>query len=398
MKASHLVSSLLTAMFVVGPANASVPGEFSGSLSLESRYFKDKGAYGNEVQAHISIILEPEYVYSWNNDRNVVTFEPFYRWDSIDDNRRHGDIRELSYVASMARVEIRAGISKVFWGVTESQHVVDVINQTDFVENPDGEQKLGQPMLNATFITEFGNIDAFILPYFRERTVSDENGRYRSAIDIDVKEANYIHDDEEKHIDVALRWSHYLGDTDWALSYFNGTDRDPGFVFNSSTNKLEPLYGLSEQVGIELQSIHGDLLAKAELRYKETDVTETHFTSTIGFEYTIYGMYKDTDVGLLYEWLNDTRHENTPFSVGNASFIGSRIAANDTASSETLIGAIFDNDTQDLVLFRLEASTRINEQLSVDLEINLVSEPQKHSLVYQFQKDDYLQLTINTYF
>ena len=35
------------------------------------------------------------------------------------------------------------GLGKVFWGVTEFNHLVDVINQTDLVEGIDGEAKLG---------------------------------------------------------------------------------------------------------------------------------------------------------------------------------------------------------------------------------------------------------------
>ena len=59
------------------------------------------------------------------------------------DQRTHGDIRELAYVH--ARVMIGSfvvGIRKEFWGVTEFQHLVDVINQTDGVEDFDGEDKL----------------------------------------------------------------------------------------------------------------------------------------------------------------------------------------------------------------------------------------------------------------
>ena len=50
---------------------------------------------------------------------------------------------------------MRLGLRKVYWGVTESQHLVDVINQTEGVENLDGEDKLGQPMLNLALIVFF---------------------------------------------------------------------------------------------------------------------------------------------------------------------------------------------------------------------------------------------------
>jgi len=68
--------------------------------------------------------------------------------DEHDDNRTHGDIRELSWIHVGSNWETRVGVRKVFWGVTEGRHLVDIINQTDAVDQVDGEEKLGQPMIN----------------------------------------------------------------------------------------------------------------------------------------------------------------------------------------------------------------------------------------------------------
>jgi len=40
------------------------------------------------------------------------------------------------------------GINSVFWRVVESNHLVDILNQTDLIEDIDGEEKLGQPMIS----------------------------------------------------------------------------------------------------------------------------------------------------------------------------------------------------------------------------------------------------------
>ena len=58
------------------------------------------------------------------------------------------------------------GLGKVFWGVTEFNHLVDVINQTDLVEGIDGEAKLGQPKINLSLINHWGALDFFVLPGF----------------------------------------------------------------------------------------------------------------------------------------------------------------------------------------------------------------------------------------
>ena len=67
----------------------------------------------------------------------------------------------------------------MFWGVTELRHLVDIINQTDLVENLDGEQKLGQPMVQLTLLKDWGTLDFFAMPYFRERTFTGPDGRPR---------------------------------------------------------------------------------------------------------------------------------------------------------------------------------------------------------------------------
>ena len=56
--------------------------------------------------------------------------------------------------------ELRAGIGRVFWGVTESYHLVDVINQTDLVENVDRKDKLGQPLVNFTLVRDWGALES----------------------------------------------------------------------------------------------------------------------------------------------------------------------------------------------------------------------------------------------
>jgi hypothetical protein len=64
--------------------------------------------------------------------------------------------------------KILLGANKVFWGVTESRHLVDIINQTDLVEDIDEEQNLGQPMVNLLLQRDWGQLDFYLKPWFRE--------------------------------------------------------------------------------------------------------------------------------------------------------------------------------------------------------------------------------------
>jgi len=152
------------------------------------------------------------------------------RFDQHDSERSHFDIRELTWLKAAPDWELRVGFRKRFWGVTESQHLVDIINQTDLVDHPDSEDKLGQPMFNLALIRDWGTVDFFILPGFRERTFPGSEGRLLSGgIPIDIDQTRYDSGAQEKHVDWAVRWAHYFGDWDVGLSHFSGTSREPRF-------------------------------------------------------------------------------------------------------------------------------------------------------------------------
>ena len=269
--------------------------EISGEFSQEVRYYPQEGAVGNTDQSEMSLIVKPDIGHSWDEDRKVINFIPFYRFTDPDDEKTHGDIREASFVGSWDTIELRAGVSQVFWGVTEGLHLVNIVNQTDFVENPDGEDKLGQPMINPTLVTEYGNLSYFFLPYFRERTFSGPEGRFQGPLIVDTDNPIYTHEDEERHIDHALRYGHYFGDLEFALSYFRGTDRDPLFFIDG--DKIRPLYVQAEQFGLDAQYIYESWLFKLEAIRRDQETQDPYFATAAGFEYTFSNIFGGMDIG-----------------------------------------------------------------------------------------------------
>lgn len=226
-------------------------GDFSGNISLEGRYFLDDAAFTGQKAGGLSLSLQPEYKHKWDNDHNVFTFIPFYRWDEKDPERTHGDIRQLDVTMAKGDWEFQAGISKVFWGVTESQHLVDIINQTDAIDGSDGEDKLGQPLFRVSHISDNGAVGFYLLPYFRERTFAGTKGRFRGALPVDTKDVSYESSKEEKHIDYAVRLNHTFDEIDVGLTYFDGTSRTPQFTPDLANGVLKQHYPLLKQVGLD---------------------------------------------------------------------------------------------------------------------------------------------------
>lgn len=366
--------------------------EISGQVNLEHRQFFSQGEQG-QGKGQSSVVLEPQ-LYWQLGDSADFTFTPFYRLDSLDDERSHGDIREALYLNYWDDYEIRVGVGKVFWGVTESAHLVDVVNQTDAIEAVDGEDKLGQPMIHFTSIKEWGTLDAMVLPYFRERTFAGVDGRLRPTLAVS-NDAIYESSREQKHVDFALRYSQMYGDWDVGLSYFQGTNRDPYFRVVGS--ELKAYYAQSKQLGLDVQGIVGDWLWKLESIYR--DSLDNHVGLVSGFEYTLVGAFETVwDVGLISEYLYDSRGNNAQSIGQNDLFVGARLAFNDADSSEVLFGITQDLDNSDVFSAKLEASSRLTNHLSWSLDAWLFNNQTADDLLYFARDDDFIEFSLQYYF
>ena len=172
------------------PAASGGRSGLTGYVAAEGRLFFHDPLFADQEEHNASLVAQPEYYYQWESG-GLFTFTPFGRVDSADSERTHWDIRELYYLHAQDWWSFRFGLARVFWGATEFVHLVDVVNQTDLVEHIDGEDKLGQPMLQFTASRDWGTLDIFVLPYFRERTFPGQEGRLRPALVIDTDDAVY---------------------------------------------------------------------------------------------------------------------------------------------------------------------------------------------------------------
>jgi len=373
-------------------------GEWTGSISTELRYFPSTPLDGRQYDhENLSLSAQPEYYRKWDNGDQSFIFTPFIRIDQNDSERTHADIRELAWVKVTEKWELRAGVRKVFWGVTESQHLVDIINQTDLVENIDGEDKLGQPMINMAFITDSGTLDVFFLTGFRERTFPGEDGRLRSGLVVDTDHPVYESGAEDKHTDFAARWFQYIGAFDIGVSYFNGTSRDPRFIPNSSGTALLPVYEIINQTGLDLQATFGSWLWKLEA-ISRSGQGDRYTAMTGGFEYTFVGIMETSyDLGVIAEYMYDDRDEEATTPFANDLMIGSRFTFNDEQSTEILAGFITDLDDGDIML-NVEASRRLGNAWKLSVEARAFSNIDNNDPLYSFRKDDHLQAELAWYF
>jgi hypothetical protein len=374
-----------------GPAAGA---EISGEIGLEGRGFPQSPLYEVQSEQGLSVRFEQELYHDFAEGNQRVAFEGFVRWDAADDERTHLDIRELYWRGTFGYLDLYLGMRRVFWGVTESIHLVDIINQTDLVENIDTEDKLGQPMISLDYTADWGTTSLLYLPYFRTRTFPGSEGRLRPRLPVNSDNPLYESDAEEWHGDLAIRWSHILGDFDIALSQFEGTGREPGFapVFEGGRiSSLRPVYDQLSQSGLELQYIRGDWLWKLEAVSRERrSVRSTAFVG--GFEYTLFGVFETSaDLGIVAEYQFDDQSAPTPSD--NDLAIGSRYTFNDIQDTDLLAVLVVDTDNG-TIFGSIEGNRRIGTMWEITAEARLLVHTDQTDPLYQYRRDSYIQFEI----
>jgi len=406
-KAIKIANYILLAIVTTAFISTAHSGEFSGYIGGQTRNFFEDPLSSEQHNNYLSAVAEPEFFHDWDNGSQNIEIKLFYREDQYDENRSHGDIRELSWTGVFEDWEILAGISKVYWGVAETQHLVDIVNQTDLVENVDGEDKLGQAMLKLSTERDWGTIDFLILPGFRERTFPGIEGRPRPEIIIDTdRDAIYDFSSGKDHIDLAARYSHYIDEWEFGLTVFSGTGREPtdfSFVtFGPSGQAIAvPIYSLINQIGLDGQAFFGDWTWKLEAANTEVrsgaKKGTNSFKTVAGFEYTLVGIaHTVMDLGFVVEYhYSDERINVTAFDNDLATAL--RFVLNDAQSTEVLAGVFTDVDTQTIGSF-VEASRRLGESWTLEAQLRAFHGTKENRPLYSFRFDDFAQIDLNYHF
>lgn len=363
-----------------------IVGEIIGELSFDNRYFFNAGLQ-EQKKNHTSFTFSPEI---FKDDSNkIFHFKAKLRKDTEDSGRNLNDIQELYLINILEDKEIKLGVSKEFWGVTETSHRVDIINQTDFTEGFDGEEKLGQPMIKISLERQWGLLDIYTLLGFRERNFSGNKGRLRLPLSINKKDSLYSSSSKNKRVDFAIRWSNYYDDFDIAISHFSGTSREPRFLPSANEfNELVPVYDVIDQSGLEIQYLLDSLAIKGEV-ISRSGQGERFTAATYGFEYTQVGVLQTRiDLGWVVEFNHDDRLESSPF------VLGTRLSFNDIYDSQILSGFIVNDKSKELG-FLLEASRRIGECCMLSIEgvyFDDTDEDNGQKKLFQaFKQDDFLR-------
>ena len=384
---------------------------FSGSARVETRWFPEAPAHAVQGRHASGFVTAPRLYLSDPGGRSL-TVAPLFRHDSADPRRTHADLREAALLlfgeVGDGEWELRAGLDQVFWGVAESQHLVDIVNQVDFVEHPDGEAKLGQAMVHLTWSGDWGALELFGLPFHRARTFPGSSGRLRLPLVVKESPVEYESEAGARHVDLAARYSQGIGPADVGLSLFRGTSREPFLLLGAEPERGPALiqhYEQIRQAGLDVQLTTGSWLIKLEAIHRagarnRLGRDEDYAASVMGAEHTLYSVLGTTaDLGLLGEWSYDGRGPRatpgrTPNTLENDLFVGGRLALNDVQSTEILGGLVMDLERSTRT-FAIELNRRISGRWSLRLEAVGLLDIDAADLHYPTRRDSFVDLGLS---
>ena len=405
LRAARIALAVLAAASVPGAALAET--EFSGKLSLETRWFPRSAEFDGQRNYNAGLVAEPQ-LYLKGEENFSVTVAPFFRFDAADRTWTHADLREayalLNGPLGEAEWELRLGVDRVFWGVAETRNLVDIVNQTDLVENPNEKVKLGQPMAHLTLSGDWGAAEVFAMTFHRLRTFPGAAGRLRPQLRIDNRLATYESPAEEWHLDFAARYSNAFGPLDLGLSVFDGTSREP--IMRPAAIRLvqgqpvpgalAPHYEQIRQFGLDAQLTIGSWLLKLEAIHRSgasnlVGKKEAFAAFVAGGEYTFSVIFEsDADLSLLAEWLIDGRRHRATNQYQNDLFFGVRLSLNDVESTAFTLGALYDLDYGTRTM-SLEFDRQLTDSVSIKAEAILMLYVDKADVVvYPTRRDSFV--------
>lgn len=356
--------------------------------------FPDRPAFSDQSGAvgHFSTSLEAEFYHAPEGRSWEILVAPFFRVDGIDSHRTHADLRECWWRWTADSWTAKVGLGEVFWGVTESIHLVNAINQTDLTEDIDGEEKLGQPMFHLSLDLAPGTLEFFALPYFRERTFPSARGRFLYGIPVDTDHPTFEASQRNWHPDMAVRYSRQWGALDLAVSHFYGTSREPLLQPNATGTHLSPHYPLIHQSGLELQYTTENCLWKLEGFVRSGQEESPFWAGAGGLEYTFHDVAgTGMDLGVIVEYLHDTRENEWLAPFADDLFLGVRAGMNDRLDTSILAGVYLDREDHS-TLAVIEAKRRLNDDWTVDLEGRFFANVAEENPLNFFANDSYVGL------
>lgn len=377
--------------------------EINNEIGFDIREFHKEEAFPNQKNTYSSY-LKSEIYLEVTEKLNFIS-EPYYRYDHNDKERSLFNFKENYLLYFKGNSEVKIGIAQIFWGVTESKNLVDIINVYDATDG-DQKAKLGQSMLSySTYFESAGIFDFYYLPFFSKKPQIGESGRLRLAKPIENYDVIYSGGAGEKVPSWAFKWEKNIGMSDFSIQVFRGNSRDNSTIplIEGTTLKYFAGYERISQLGAYMQTISGPYIFKVEAirrhgQKNANNLRENYYSYTLGAEYLLNRLFEKVwDLSLFIEYSNDDRANDSTDIMQNDIFMAGKLLFNDVNGAELLIGSTFDLDGGGNTS-NVEVSSRITEDIRVTGTYQSYWSTNNKDPLHDFRRDNYLGIKVIKYF
>ena len=334
---------LLCLLFISSYSKAELYSEHYGEIELSSTIFLMDIEGDNRKNFLNSTKVEYNYFFEIDNLTGKLKINVK---ESYPESRQNLDFNEAYLDYSLENSNILIGNNIVFWGKNEFFNPVDIVNSKDFSLGLASGEKIGQTMFNIKRYLSSSELDFYILPSIANIYPKSQ---VRSQQTLNIKSENiYSEGAKKENLGIGLRWSGYIDEYDYGLTFYKGNTKDP--ALNISSNQLVPNYSEITQIGIELQATQGDFLHKGEFinrsnQYNLDGNIDDYYGFIVGTEHTLYGLFeKNWDLSNIIEYSYDSRGSKSHHSNQNDLFYGARLVLNDIDDTQYFISLQNDLD------------------------------------------------------
>lgn len=339
--------------------------EQRGDITIEASWYPRAAKHTGQEDSFLHLEAQPEIlVYG---DTAEAQLQP--RISGGTSGAGQIDFREAHVSGRLGEMDYLVGSTILFWGKVESYNPVDIVNALDYSRGLLRSEKRGAPMVRLSWPVGPGQIDLLAID-FVENIYPGSSLRERPALPVNDNTAGFSGGAGRDDIAAAARWSGYFGDIDLGVSWFRGTGHAPRLL-PQSDGTLKPDYSRITQLGLDIQSLHGDSAVKAELihrrgQYDRLGSADSYGAGVIGIEHNLYDLAgSGRDLVLIAEYARDDRRGRSHSGFQNDLILGGRWVWNDVEDTEilTLLGRDLDNAAQTLTV---TADRRLTDALSFE--------------------------------
>ena len=339
--------------------------KIKGNIGIEYKKYFDTPS--SKVDNQKAITAELEYEYEVQNGKFFSKIEALK--DNDDNNKEYIMLNELYYKYFGDSYDITIGKSIKFWGALELFNPTDVFNSKNILDDiTDKDKKLGA--WNITYSKFFDNDDELSL-IVKLRNETQDFVYSKSPLNTLLLPYNKEYESEKSR----HRPTYYLK---YSGSRDDFAKRDFSFIIQSGydsyrdtilkSGKLKQYLYQADKFLTYHTIVKDSTIYKLEFAY--TDVKnytkiDDYSEYGVGLEHTLYGFWKEKDLGLLAEYYKNNINV-TNITYQNDLFAGVRVEFNDSDSSDIVAGVIRDFDT-DKNGYTLEYNTRIKDEFKTKI-------------------------------